>query len=98
MASPEATQLAYDGAVLALTCALVLSASCKDACLRHVTDPAMRARVCGRCFTDANRADWTAALSDAPLPVVESLLTDPDWAVRWGGVRALAKRKSQTHE
>lgn len=72
---------------------------CKEACLRHVTDPRLRANVCGRCFTEADRGSWAAALGEQPQVTeaqLEGILTDPDWAVRWGGVRSLAKRKALT--
>jgi hypothetical protein len=88
---------------LAAACVTLLSAGrgegCKEACLKHVTDPRVRATVCGRCFTQDDRGAWAAALADL-LEVtdaqLDSVLLDPDWAVRWGGVRAIAKRRAVT--
>jgi HEAT repeat protein len=88
---------------LAAACVTLLSTGrgdgCKEACLRHVTDPRVRATVCGRCFTESDRGAWAAALADQPQvndAQLSSVLSDPDWAVRWGAVRALAKRKAVT--
>ncbi|MHB8879363.1 MAG: hypothetical protein ACYC8T_37185 [Myxococcaceae bacterium] len=71
-------------------------ARCKEACLRHVKEPRLMATVCGRCFVDAtgDRGGWALSLAEAkPLPAaaLESAATDPDWAVRFGACRALAK-------
>ena len=88
---------------LAGLCFLSLSArpgdGCKEACLQYVTDARLRAVVCGRCFTEADRGSWAAVLGDQPQVTtanIEKVLTDSDWAVRWGAVRGLAKRKAVT--
>lgn len=73
--------------------------TCKESCTRWVTEPRARANVCGRCFTDADRAAWAVALAEltqVPDTQLEKILADPDWAVRWGALRALAKRKAVT--
>ncbi len=85
--------------LFALALAARAGDGCREACLAHVTDSRLRAVVCGRCFTDADRGSWAAALADHPQvtgPTLEGLLKDPDWAVRWGGVRAIAKRRAVT--
>jgi len=67
--------------------------------MSHVSDARLRAVVCGRCFTDADRGSWAAALgdhSDVTDKALTGLLDDADWAVRWGGVRSIAKRKQDT--
>ena len=68
--------------------------ACRDVCQQHVTAPDVRARVCGRCFTDTDRGAWALGLTDEP--VLRGVLSERDWAVRWGAVRALAKLAAVT--
>lgn len=69
-------------------------ARCKESCSRHLTDSTLRASICGRCLTDGtnDRGSWALALKDhAPRQdVIDGILKDPDWQVRWGAVRANA--------
>ncbi len=66
-------------------------ARCKEACLRHLTEPKLRAVLCGRCLTDgaADRGVWAAALEDRQ-DLLETILKDDDWQVRWGATRSIA--------
>ncbi|MFL5321944.1 MAG: HEAT repeat domain-containing protein [Myxococcaceae bacterium] len=72
---------------------------CKTVCEAHVKDRSLRANVCGRCFLEGGAADRGAWVMNLPPSETESkkaamdALEDPDWAVRWGGVRALAAMK-----
>ncbi len=66
---------------------------CWAACERNVFDPRVRASACGACLT---RPDDTAAwLGRAPTPLAR-LLEDPDWEVRWAGLRLEATRAKTT--
>lgn len=63
--------------------------------------PSLRASVCGRCFLEGNAKDrgaWALNLPSAdPGSKLAALdmLAAPDWQVRWGGVRVLARLKGQ---
>ncbi|MBK7863016.1 MAG: HEAT repeat domain-containing protein [Archangiaceae bacterium] len=90
--------LALCAAWLTLTSAM-RGETCKEVCARYVTDPRLRANVCGRCFTDGDRGAWAAALGDLPQvtdAALSHVLDDPDWAVRWGALRAIARRRAVT--
>ncbi len=69
---------------------------CKESCTRHLTDPRQRTVLCGRCLTDNtnDRGVWAAALKDEATrqDVLEDILKDDDWQVRWGSIRAMATR------
>ncbi|MBS1150692.1 MAG: hypothetical protein H6Q89_2390 [Myxococcaceae bacterium] len=73
-----------------------LGARCKESCLRHLTEPRLRTVLCGRCLTDNthDRGVWAAALKDHATrqDVLEEILKDEDWQVRWGSIRAMATR------
>ncbi|PTL78681.1 HEAT repeat domain-containing protein [Vitiosangium sp. GDMCC 1.1324] len=65
-------------------------------CQRHVQDLALRARVCQLCVTTGRPDAWVLELGKGTpgLPAqmaLRSALTDPDWRVRWGALRAQAK-------
>jgi hypothetical protein len=67
--------------------ALVVVAGCKETCLRYVTDPRQKANLCGRCFTQGDRAAWIEGfLKDQPKPPA-AMLDDEDWAVRWAALK-----------
>jgi HEAT repeat protein len=76
--------------------AVVVVAGCKETCLRYVTDARQRANLCGRCFTQSDRATWAELLAVASPQLAPELLEDDDWAVRWSAVRALAKKDAVT--
>ncbi len=71
-------------------------ARCKESCLKHLTDPRQRAVLCGRCLTDNtnDRGSWAASLKDEATrqDLLEDILKDPDWQVRWGSIRAMSTR------
>jgi HEAT repeat protein len=71
-------------------------ARCKESCARHLSDPRQRTVLCGRCLTDNtnDRGAWAAALKDESprQDVLEEILKDDDWQVRWGAIRAMATR------
>lgn len=77
-----------------------LGARCKESCQRHLKDPRQRTVVCGRCLTDStnDRGSWAAALKDEAtrMDVLEDILKDDDWQVRWGAVRAMAATRGLT--
>ena len=79
-----------------------LGARCKEACLRHLTDAKQRTVLCGRCQTDSSndRGIWAVALKEeAPRQdVLEDILKDEDWQVRWGSIRAMARGVSDVRE
>lgn len=59
-------------------------------------DVALRARVCQLCVTTGRSDSWVLELSRAkPAPqaalALRSALTDPEWRVRWGALRARAR-------
>ncbi len=62
---------------------------CWAACDRNVTDPRLRATACGACLTRPDDAAAWLARAPTPLP---TLLADPDWEVRWAGLRSEATR------
>ncbi len=73
-----------------------LPARCVASCQRHVTDRALRAQVCGGCLnvSGGDRASWIALLEKkgrASKGILQSALTDRDWAVRYGALEALAR-------
>lgn len=73
---------------------------CKESCTRLLTDPRLRAVLCGRCLTDASgdRGIWAVALKDESprREQLDDILKDDDWQVRWGAVRAMAAIKGLT--
>lgn len=76
------------------------AAGCWAACQRNVQEPALRARVCRSCITSGRSEAWLLELADRPEPAAEAALgkalTDASWRVRWGAVRARAKRQGLT--
>lgn len=74
----------------------VVVSGCKEACLKHVSDARLRATVCGRCFTEGDRAAWAEAIVTQSPSSLPGLLTDDDWAVRWAALRAQARRDAVT--
>jgi HEAT repeat protein len=69
--------------------------ACNDRCRSHVAAPELRAAVCGRC-TPQDRGAWVVALGEQtpyPQAIVQAALLDPDWSVRWGALRAMARAK-----
>lgn len=71
-------------------------ARCKESCARYLKDPRQRTVLCGRCLTDNtnDRGSWAAALKDEATPqhVLDEILKDDDWQVRWGALRAMSAR------
>ncbi len=78
----------------------VLGGRCKESCTRLLTDPRLRAVLCGRCLTDAtlDRGGWAVALKDESprQEQLDEILKDDDWQVRWGAIRAGAAIKGLT--
>lgn len=69
---------------------------CWTACQRHVQDQALRTRVCQLCVTTGRADSWVLELGRGRpgLPArtaLRSAVTDPDWRVRWGALRAEAR-------
>jgi HEAT repeat protein len=78
----------------------VLGGRCKESCTRLLTDPRLRAVLCGRCLTDASgdRGVWAVALKDESprQEQLDDILKDDDWQVRWGAVRADATLRGRS--
>ena len=78
----------------------VLGGRCKESCTRLLTDPRLRAVLCGRCLTDSSldRGAWAVALKDESprQEQLDDILKDEDWQVRWGALRAGAAIKGLT--
>ena len=72
------------------------AAQCKQSCTGYLTRLHQPTPVCGRCLTDGtlDRGVWAAALKDEAVrqDVLEEILKDDDWQVRWGSIRAMATR------
>ncbi|WNG38753.1 hypothetical protein F0U61_37580 [Archangium violaceum] len=69
---------------------------CWRSCQQHVRDQALRTRVCQSCVTSGRADSWLLELGRVkPGPssqaALRSALTDPEWRVRWGALRAQAK-------
>lgn len=64
---------------------------CLETCAQYVTERD-RPRVCKVCLTAGDDGAWLLALQAVP----EGVLTDEDWAVRWGAVRLQAKLGQST--
>ena len=70
--------------------------ACREACERYVKDGRTRTSVCGRCVVGENdRGVWALALVEhnPNTSALQDMLADDDWAVRWGGVRGMAKAR-----
>lgn len=71
--------------------------ACRSSCARHVPASLMP-RACGECLRKADPGAWTDAFDRTrkiPDPVVQSALSDPQWEVRWGALKARARAKRQ---
>ncbi|QRK08145.1 HEAT repeat domain-containing protein [Archangium violaceum] len=69
---------------------------CWRSCQRHVQDQSLRTRVCQSCVTSGRADSWVLELArvkpgPASRAALRSALTDPEWRVRWGALRAQAK-------
>ncbi|MCY1080373.1 HEAT repeat domain-containing protein [Archangium lansingense] len=73
---------------------------CWTSCQRNVQDQALRAQVCQLCVTTGRADAWVLELGRKPGPAAQEALrlalTDPDWRVRWGALRAQAKARGHT--
>jgi HEAT repeats len=70
--------------------------ACREACERYVKDGRLRTTICGRCVVGENdRGVWALGLAEENpnASALQDMLADEDWAVRWGGVRGLAKAR-----
>jgi HEAT repeat protein len=67
--------------------AFVVVAGCKETCLKYVTDPRLKANLCGRCFTQSDRAAWAEGFIRESPASAPALLDDEDWAVRWAALK-----------
>lgn len=92
--------------MLAIALAAVLSAAspadrggvseCAQSCVAHVT-ARLRGPVCKVCLTwGGDRGGWVIALlrvRPSAHEQVDALAQDPDWQVRWGAVRVMARKR-----
>lgn len=76
-------------------------ARCLSVCESYLKSDSPNRSVCSRCAVEggSDRGAWAAALASRPsVPgaLLDSILADEDWAVRWGALRATAQRKRLT--
>ncbi|WP_257455417.1 HEAT repeat domain-containing protein [Archangium lipolyticum] len=73
---------------------------CWTSCQRHIQDSALRTQVCKLCVTSGRSDAWVMELGRRPglhaSAALKSALSDPDWRVRWGSLRAQAKARGLT--
>lgn len=68
--------------------------ACRESCERYVKNAQTRLSVCGRCVVgEQDRAAWVLAFAEREpnAAALNEMLSDEDWAVRWGAIRGQAK-------